>query len=241
MNNTYLSIIIPCYNEKKTILKIINQIKNLKRIKKQIILVDDGSNDGTRQLIKKKLQNKIDKIIFHKINKGKGAAIISSLKYIKGNLVVIQDADLEYNPKDYIKLIKPFSNNRTQVVYGSRVLGRKKNINIFNLNDFSKNFRIFGNFVLTKISNFINNQSLTDVHTCYKIFRKDIFLKLKIAEKDFSFCPEVTTKLAKFSYKITEIPISYNGREIKDGKKIRFTDAILALSTIIKYKYFVRH
>jgi len=238
MNNTYLSIIIPCYNEKKTIIQIINQIKNLKRIKKQIILVDDGSNDGTRQLIKKKLQNKVNKIIFHKINKGKGAAIISSIKYIKGNLVIIQDADLEYNPKDYVKLIKPFSNNKTKVVYGSRVLGRKKNINIFNLNDFSKNFRIFGNFVLTKISNFINNQSLTDVHTCYKIFRKDIFLKLKIAEKDFSFCPEVTTKLAKFSYKITEIPISYNGREIKDGKKIRFTDAIIALNTIIKYRYF---
>ncbi len=238
MNNTYLTIIIPCYNEKKTIIEIINQIKKLKRIKKQIILIDDGSNDGTKQLIKTKLQNKVDKIIFHKFNKGKGAAIISSIKYIKGNLVIIQDADLEYNPKDYVKLIKPFSNNKTKVVYGSRVLGRKKNINIFNLNDFSKNFRIFGNFILTKISNFINNQSLTDVHTCYKIFRKDIFLKLKIAEKDFSFCPEVTTKLSKFSYQIIEIPIDYKGRDIKDGKKIRFTDAIRALNTIIKYKYF---
>lgn len=238
MNNIYLTIIIPCYNEKKTITKIINQIKNLKRIKKQIILVDDGSNDGTKQLIRTKLQNKVDKIIFHKFNKGKGAAIISSIKYIKGNLVIIQDADLEYNPKDYMKLIKPFSNHTTKVVYGSRVLGRKKNINIFNLNEFSKNFRIFGNFVLTKISNFINNQSLTDVHTCYKIFRKDIFLKLKIMEKDFSFCPEVTTKLSKFSYEIIEIPIDYKGREINDGKKIRFTDAIRALKTIIKYKYF---
>ena len=241
MNNTYLSIIIPCYNEKKTIIKIVNQIKNLKRIKKQIILIDDGSNDGTRQLIKKKLLNKVNKIIFHKINKGKGAAIISSIKYIKGNLVIIQDADLEYNPKDYIELIKPFSSNKTKVVYGSRVLGRKKKINIFNLNDFSRNFRIFGNFILTKISNFFNNQSLTDVHTCYKIFRKDIFLKLKIAENDFSFCPEVTTKLAKLSYKIIEIPISYNGREIKDGKKIRFSDAISALITIIKYKYFTKY
>ena len=238
MNNNYLSIIIPCYNEKKTIFEIVKQINNLKRIKKQIILVDDGSNDGTRQLIKKKLQNQVDKIIFHKTNKGKGAAIISSLKYIEGNLVIIQDADLEYDPKDYIKLIKPFSNNRIKVVYGSRVLGRKKNINMFNLDNFPKNFRIFGNFILTKISNFINNQSLTDVHTCYKIFRKEIFFKLNIAEKGFSFCPEVTTKLAKFSYIITEIPISYNGREIKDGKKIKFTDAILALKTIIKYKYF---
>ena len=241
MNNTYLSIIIPCYNEKKTIIQIVNQIKNLKRIKKQIILVDDGSNDGTRQLIKTKLQNKVDKMIFHKINKGKGAAIISAIKFIKGNLVIIQDADLEYSPKDYVKLIKPFSNNRIKVVYGSRVLGRKKNINIFDLNNFSKNFRILGNFILTKISNFINNQSLTDVHTCYKVFKKDVFLKLKIAEKDFSFCPEVTTKLAKFSYKITEVPIIYNGREIKDGKKIRFTDAIKAFNTIIKYKYLSRY
>ena len=241
MNNTYLSIIIPCYNEKKTIIQIVNHIKNLKRIKKQIILVDDGSNDGTRQLIKTKLKNKIDKMIFHKINKGKGAAIISAIKYIKGNLVIIQDADLEYNPKDYVKLIKPFSNNKIKVVYGSRVLGRKKNINIFDLNNFSKNFRILGNFILTKISNFINNQSLTDVHTCYKVFKKDVFLKLKIAEKDFSFCPEVTTKLAKFSYKITEVPIIYNGREIKDGKKIRFTDAIKAFNTIIKYKYLSRY
>ena len=238
MNNTYLTIIIPCYNEKKTIIEIINQIKKLKRIKKQIIQIDDGSNDGTKQLIKTKLQNKVDKIIFHKFNKGKGAAIISSIKYIKGNLVIIQDADLEYNPKDYVKLIKPFSNNKTKVVYGSRVLGRKKNINIFNLNDFSKNFRIFGNFILTKISNFINNQSLTDVHTCYKIFRKDIFLKLKIAETGFFFCPVVTIKMSKFSYQIIEIPIDYKGRDIKDGKKIRFTDAIRALNTIIKYKYF---
>ena len=108
MNNTYLSIIIPCYNEKKTIIKIVNQIINLKKVKKQIILVDDGSNDGTRKIIEKNLKNKVDKMIFHKINKGKGAAIISSIKYIKGNLVIIQDADLEYSPKDYFKLIAPF-------------------------------------------------------------------------------------------------------------------------------------
>ena len=114
MNNIYLTIIIPCYNEKKTIIEIVKQINNLKRIKKQIILVDDGSNDGTRQLIKKKLQNQVDKIIFHKTNRGKGAAIISSLKYIKGNLVIIQDADLEYDPKDYVKLIKPFSDVSAQ-------------------------------------------------------------------------------------------------------------------------------
>ena len=123
------------------------------------------------------------------------------------------------------------------VVYGSRVLGRKKKINYINLKDFPKNFRIFGNFILTKMSNILNDQSLTDVHTCYKVFRKEVFFKLKLKEKDFSFCPEVTTKLSKLSYKIKEVPINYNGREVKDGKKIRLKDALIALKTILKYKY----
>tara|TARA_B100000579_G_scaffold265234_1_gene218682 strand:+ start:3207 stop:3926 length:720 start_codon:yes stop_codon:yes gene_type:complete len=237
MNTTYLSIIIPCFNEKKTIIKVINQIKKLKKIKKQIILIDDGSYDGTREIINKKLYKKVNKVIYHKKNMGKGAAIISSLRYIKGNLIIIQDADLEYDPKDYYKLIKPFSKKNTMVVYGSRVLGRKRSINYVNIKDFPKNFRIFGNFILTKMSNLINGQSLSDVHTCYKIFRKEIFFKLKLKEKGFSFCPEVTTKLAKLSYQIKEVPINYNGREVKDGKKIRFKDAITALKTILKYKY----
>ena len=238
MNKIYLSIIVPCFNEKKTILKVINQIKRLKNIKKQIILVDDNSSDGSKELIKKKLLKRVDKVIFHKKNKGKGAAIKSSLKFIKGNIVLIQDADLEYNPKDYYKLLEPFKNKNIKVVYGSRVLGRKKMPLFSYFTHFSKSFRIFGNYTLTKISNYINKQSLTDVHTCYKVFRKDIFFKLKIKEKDFSFCPEVTTKLSKLSCSITEVPISYNGREILDGKKIRFKDAIIALITIYKYKYF---
>ena len=238
MNKIYLTIIIPCFNEKKTILKVLNQISKLKKIKKQIILVDDGSNDGTREIIKKKLRNKVNKIVFHNINKGKGAAIISSIKFIKGNLIIIQDADLEYNPKDYYKLVKPFLDQNARVVYGSRVLGRKKKLKIFNFKNFSKNFRIFGNYILTNLSNFFNNQSLTDVHTCYKVFRKDIFLKLRLKEKGFSFCPEVTTKISNMRCQIIEVPISYNGREIKDGKKIRFTDAFHALFTILKYKFF---
>ena len=238
MNKIYLSIIIPCFNEKKTILKVLNQITKLKKIKKQIILVDDGSNDGTREIIKKKLKNKVNKIIFHNRNKGKGAAIISSIKFIKGNLIIIQDADLEYNPKDYYKLIKPFLDQNVRVVYGSRVLGRKKELEIFSFKNFSKNFRIFGNYILTNLSNFFNNQSLTDVHTCYKVLRKDIFLKLRLKEKGFSFCPEVTTKISNMRCPIIEVPITYNGREIKDGKKIRLTDAFHALYTILKYKFF---
>lgn len=238
MKSIYLTIIIPCFNEKKTILKVINNIKRVKNIKKQIILIDDGSNDGTREIINRKITKKIDKVIFHKQNLGKGAAIISSLKFIKGNIVIIQDADLEYNPKDYHKLLKPFLNKEINVVYGSRVLGRKKIPRILQPKNFQQIFRIFGNYVLTALSNFINKQTLTDVHTCYKLFRRDIFFKLRIKEKGFSFCPEVTTKLSKLSYHIQEVPISYKGREIKNGKKIRFKDAIEALLTIYKYKYF---
>ena len=240
MNNIYLSIIIPCFNEKKTIFKVLKRIKRLKNIKKQIILVDDNSNDGTKELIKNRLLKKVDHVIFHRKNLGKGAAIISSQKFIKGNIVLIQDADLEYNPKDFYKLLKPFENKDINVVYGSRVLGRKK-ISLFSyIQNFSNSFRIFGNYILTKLSNYINNQSLTDAHTCYKVFRKKIFFKLKIQEKGFSFCPEVTTKLSNISCLITEVPIRYNGRGIKDGKKIRFKDAIIALITVFKYKYFIK-
>ena len=238
MNTTFLSIIIPCFNEKKTLLKLIAKIKKIKNIKKQIILVDDGSNDGTREIIKKKLTNKIDKIIFHKKNKGKGSAIQSAKKYVKGNFVIIQDADLEYYPSDYYKLLNKLKKKKFRVVYGSRVLGRTETLNFLSIKNFPKNFRIVGNYFLTFISNLINNQLLTDVHTCYKMFDKKIFLSLNIQEKGFSFCPEVTTKIAKLSYPIAEVPIKYNGREIKDGKKIRLKDAFIAIYTILKYRYF---
>ena len=237
MNNTFLSIIIPCFNEKNTILKIINKIKKIKKIKKQIILIDDCSTDGTRELIKKHLKNQVDKIIFHPKNKGKGAAIRSSLKFIKGNFVIIQDADLEYDPKDYFKLLKPLIEKKTKIVYGSRVLGRKKSVNFLDIKNFKKNFRIMGNYFLTFFSNIINNQSLTDVHTCYKVFDKNTFLSLNLNEKGFSFCPEVTTKASKLSHNIIEVPISYNGREFKDGKKIGIKDAFSAIFTIIKYRF----
>ena len=231
-----VTIIIPAFNEKNYINEIIGRVKNNINFEKQIIVIDDCSSDGTREILKK--IKYIDKIIFHKKNLGKGAAIKSAIPFIKGNIVAIQDADLEYNPIDLNKLINVLVSKDLNVVYGSRVLGRKKFRSLDQNINFSKNFRILGNYLLTKISNFLNNQSLTDVHTCYKIFRKKIFFELNIKEKGFSFCPEVTTKLAKLSYKIIEVPIHYNGREIKDGKKIRFTDAISALKTIFKYKYF---
>lgn len=230
-----LSVIIPCFNEIKTIEKIVNKILKLKKIKIQIIIIDDASFDGTTEALKSKIAKKVNKVIYHRNNLGKGAAIKSSLKYIKGDLVIIQDADLEYEPSDYYKLVNQFDSSQVNVVYGSRILNRK----YFNYKQgFKKNFRVFANLVLTLISNVINNQKLTDAHTCYKIFRTKLFKNLKLKEKDFAFCPEVTTKLSLLKEKIIEIPIKYNGREYKDGKKINFKDALIALKTILRYKFF---
>ena len=230
-----LSIIIPVYNEKKYIKLILNKLIDLKEIKKQIIIVDDGSYDGTTDILKNKfIKSKfIYKIIFHKKNAGKGAAIKSAQKYVKGDYVAIQDADLEYNPKDLIKIYKFIKKKKLNVVYGSRVLNKDKFQNTKNFTHF---VRIWGNLFLTKFSNFVNSQNLTDAHTCYKVFKKKIFKKINLKEKGFAFCPEVTTKLSKLKYKIYEIPISYNGRAYEDGKKITSFDGLIALYSLIKYR-----
>jgi dolichol-phosphate mannosyltransferase len=229
-----VTIIIPVFNEKNYIYKIIKKIKQNIHYDKQIIIVDDFSNDGTKKIIKK-IKN-IDKIIFHKKNMGKGAAIKSAIPYIKGNIVAIQDADLEYNPKDLNRLIKIMISKNLGIIYGSRVLKKKR----YNTDLFISNFRIFGNHVLTLISNLLNNQKLTDAHTCYKVFKSKIFIKLNLQENDFAFCPEVTTKISLLGEEIKEVPISYKGRTAEEGKKIHFYDAIRALITILKYKYFVK-
>jgi len=232
MHKNKVTIIIPVFNEKMFIKKIIEKIIKNVKFKKQIIVVDDCSKDGTKNIIKK--IKYIDKMIFHKKNKGKGAAIKSAVPYIKGDIIAIQDADLEYNPKDLNKLLKIMISKNLRVVYGSRVLNKER----YNSNLFISNFRIFGNHILTNISNFFNNQKLTDAHTCYKIFKSDLFFKLNLQENDFAFCPEVTTKISLLNEDIKEIPITYKGRTIEEGKKINFYDAIKALITIIKYKYF---
>lgn len=228
-----VTIIIPVFNEKNYITEIINRVKKNLNYKKQIIIVDDYSSDGSRLLIKN--IKGIDKKIFHKKNLGKGAAIKSATPHIKGNIVIIQDADLEYDPKDLNKLIKMLISRDLKVVYGSRVLNKKKYEN-----NFISDFRTFGNQVLTFISNFFNNQKLTDAHTCYKIFKSEIFLKLDLQENDFAFCPEVTTKISLLNEEIKEGSINYKGRTVKEGKKINFYDAIRALTTILKYRYFYK-
>ena len=228
-----LTIIIPVYNEIKTIEKLLNRVFKI-NIKKQIIVIDDASIDGTSKILKK-YKKKIDKLITHKINKGKGAAIKNAQKYIRGRYTAIQDADLEYKPTDLLKILNYIKKKKLNVVYGSRVLNKNKFKNTKNFTHF---VRIWGNIFLTKVSNIINNQSLTDAHTCYKVFRSDIFSKIKLQEKGFAFCPEVTTKIAKKNYLINEIPISYNGRTYLEGKKINSFDGLIALHCLLKYRYF---
>ena len=231
-----LTIIVPVYNEKRFLNIILDKIINLKIRKMQIIVVDDGSDDGSTDILKKKfLKNKkIDKIIFHKKNTGKGSAIKSAQKFIKGKYVVIQDADLEYNPIDLIKIYKFIQKYNYKVVYGSRVLNKNKYQNTKN---FTHLIRIWGNVFLTTISNIINNQNLTDAHTCYKMFEAKVFKKISLKEKGFAFCPEVTTKLSKKNYTIIEYPISYKGRTYDNGKKISSLDGLFALLCLIKYRF----
>ncbi len=229
-----LTIIIPVYNEIKSINILLNKVLASK-VNKQIIVVDDHSNDGTREEIIKNFKDKIDKIIFHEKNLGKGAAIISAKNYINGDYVIIQDADLEYDPDQYEIFIKEVATKNLDALYGSRVLKKKKFRNIQN---FSHKIRIWGNLILTFISNKINNQNLTDAHTCYKMIRSNIFKSINLEEKGFAFCPELNTKLSNLGVKIFEIPINYEGRTYEEGKKITAMDGLIALKVLIKYKFF---
>ena len=232
MKRSKLTIIIPAYNEINTIQILLEKIFKVE-IEKQIIIVDDNSSDGTKNIILN-YKEKVDKIIFHDSNKGKGAAIKSAQKCVEGDYVIIQDADLEYDPNDFYNLISEIEKKKSKVIYGSRVLKNKKFTNIQN---FSHKLRIVGNIFLTKLSNFINKQSLTDAHTCYKLFDSNLFKSIKLVENDFSFCPEITTKISLLGIKITEVPITYNGRTYGEGKKIVAMDGFKAIWTLFKYRY----
>ena len=227
-----LSIIIPVYNEKNTIEKVLDKISKIKDVKKEIIVVDDFSDDGSYEILRAN-KKKISKLIHHTRNLGKGAAIKSAKKLITGNIVIIQDGDLEYDPGDYLKLLTQIQKGY-KVVYGSRVLKKNRYLS----KNFSSFIRIFFNHALTIISNVLNNQKLTDAHTCYKMFSSEVFMSIKLKENDFSFCPEITTKIAKKNIIIKEIPIKYRGRSYNDGKKIKFMDGIKAIITLFKYRFF---
>ena len=228
------SIVIPCYNEQNTIVEILNKVdKNINK-NDEIIIVDDCSTDKTKEILKSlNLNNENIKIFTHELNQGKGAALQTAFKECKKDIILIQDADLEYDPKDYKLLVQPIVSGKAEVVYGSRVLDKRR----YSLKSFSSIYRIFFNHLLTIFSNVMNNQNLTDAHTCYKTFSTELFNSIDLNENDFSFCPEITTKIAKKGIRIKEVPIEYYGRSYKEGKKINILDGFKALFTIIRYRF----
>lgn len=229
-----LSVVIPVYNEEKTIYQILLKIDSIKDINKEVIVIDDGSSDNTRQILEIKCKNLFDKKIFFDKNKGKGFACKEGIKIATGDIIIIQDADLEYNPYNYNRLIEPIINNKAKVVYGSRIITggiRKRPKKLMNL------LSTIANYFLTWVSNLLNKQNLTDAHTCYKVFTKDVIKNIKLVENGFSFCPEVTAKISKKNIKILEVPIDYIGRSHKEGKKIQILDGLKALFAIIKYNF----
>lgn len=227
-----LSIIIPCYNERNTIDSIVEAVKNSPYPHKEIIIVDDCSTDGTREYLKAQIEPYIEKVIYHKTNEGKGAAVRTGIKEASGDLVVIQDADLEYDPNEYPALIEPILKGKADVVFGSRFLGGGAHRVVYF-------WHRMGNGFLTFLSNMFTNLNLTDMETCYKVFRREIICSINIEEDRFGFEPEITAKIARIKgIKIYEIGISYYGRKYEEGKKIGYKDGIRAVYAIIKYNVF---
>ena len=223
-----LSVVIPVYNEKETLPQILEKVKKV-QIPKEIIIVDDGSTDGTREFLQGLKEDGI-KVIFHDKNRGKGAALRTGFKEITGDIVIIQDADLEYDPKEYPKLLEPILDGRADVVYGSRFLGGPHRVLFF--------WHYVGNKLLTLFSNMFTNLNLTDMETCYKVFRAEVIKNLDLKSNRFTIEPEITVKVAKAGYRIYETPISYSGRDYKEGKKITWKDAFPAMWAIVKYSFF---
>jgi glycosyltransferase involved in cell wall biosynthesis len=226
-----ISIIIPCFNEKKYIEEIIKKVLDQNNISKEIIIVDDGSTDGTTEILKKNIETKVNKIIYLEKNLGKGNAIKEAIKFVNGEIILIQDADLEYNPKDYNKMISPFISNDADVVYGSRFISNDSRRVIYFANTVA-------NKILTFFLNCLLNLNFTDVETGYKAFKTELVKKIYLNEKGFGFEIEITMKLSKIKVIFYEVGISYSGRSISEGKKIRMKHFFEAIYCIIKYKLF---
>ncbi len=225
-----LSIIIPVYNEKHTIKEVIDRVRETDvGMEKEIIIVDDGSKDGTQDVLNN-LNFPDTKTFFHAQNQGKGAALHTGFSNVQGNIILIQDADLEYDPAEYPTLLKPILDGRADVVYGSRFLGGPHRVLFF--------WHYVGNKLLTTLSNMLSNLNLSDMETCYKVIKKDVLDRITLKSKRFGFEPEITIKLAKLKAKIYEVPISYSGRDYSEGKKIGWRDGIAAIYHIIRFKFF---
>ena len=229
-NDILLSIVVPCFNEINTLEEVIQKIKNSPIKNKEIIIVDDYSTDGSREFLEK-IKDHWIKIKFHKKNKGKGAALKTGINLAKGKVVIIQDADLEYDPEDYPNMINPIIKNKADVVYGSRFKGGQPHRVVYF-------WHRVGNGFLTLLSNIFTDLNLSDMETCYKAFKREIIQSIKIEEDRFGFEPEITAKISKKNYRIYEVGISYYGRTYKEGKKIGWKDGVQAILCILKYNLF---
>lgn len=221
-----ISVIIPVYNEVKTIKEIVKRVQSVD-LAKEIIIVDDASTDGTREVLNELKEGEGITVLFHQSNQGKGAALRTACKEVKGDIVIIQDADLEYDPQEYSKLIRPILEGKADAVYGSRFLGGPHRVLLF--------WHYVGNKLLTLFSNMFTNLNLTDMETCYKVFKTSLLKELTIESNRFGVEPEITTKLAKLKCRIYEVDISYSGRDYGEGKKINWKDGIAAFYWIVKY------
>ena len=224
-----LTVVVPVYNEKDTILEVLEHVRAVD-LPKEIIVVDDYSTDGTREILKALTLSNDLKVILQSKNMGKGAALRAGFAAVSGDIVIVQDADLEYDPAEYANLIQPILANKADVVFGSRFLGGPHRVLLF--------WHSIGNRILTTLSNMLTDLNLTDMETCYKVFRADLLKKITLRENRFGFEPEFTAKVNKARCRIYEVPISYSGRDYSEGKKIGWKDGIAAIYFILKYRFF---
>jgi glycosyltransferase involved in cell wall biosynthesis len=225
-----LTVVIPVYNEVETLLHLIDRVQEV-ALDKEIVLVDDCSSDGTRDLLRKTTFPGNVRVLYHERNQGKGAALRTGFAAATGDVVIIQDADLEYDPQEYPKLLKPIVEGRADVVFGSRFAGGETHRVLYF-------WHFMGNKFLTLCSNAFTNLNLTDMETCYKVFRREVLSKISVEENRFGFEPEITAKIAKMRVRIYEVGISYDGRTYEEGKKIGWKDGVRALWCIVKYNWF---